>query len=364
VREAMLPFLGALPGNPSSAHHLGRQARACLDEARERVATLFHCKPSEIVFTSGGTESNNLAILGTARALKDKGRHLVTTAIEHPAVMECFRYLERYESFEVTYVKPDIYCNVSPNSLLTAIRPGTILVSVMALNNEVGARQPVAEIGRICQERGIVFHTDAAQWVGKEPVTDIKQFNADLVSVCAHKIHGPKGAGLLYVKSPLRPQSLQAGGPQENEHRAGTENLSAIIGLATALERFMMPPVFQNTKINNLSEQLRKALARIHDVQVLDIQQLTNNTVAWTASGADSPIILAALDLEGICASGGAACASGALTPSHVLLAMGYPPKMAKSLIRLSLGRENTMQEISFLADVLPTIVRRAITTE
>ena len=204
VREAMLPFLGEVWGNPSSVHHVGRQARALLDEARERAAKVLGSKPSEVVFTAGGTESANLAILGTARLLKPKGRHIITSAIEHHAVLRCCEYLAQQEGFEVTFLPVDREGLVSPDSLAQALRPDTILVSVMAANNEIGTIQPVAELGALCRQHGVVFHTDAVQWFGKEPFESIHQFNADLVSICAHKIHGPKGAGALFVKSPLQ----------------------------------------------------------------------------------------------------------------------------------------------------------------
>ena len=238
VRDAMLPFLGDVWGNPSSVHHVGRKARALLDDARDRAAIFLGAKPGEIIFTSGGTESNNLAIFGAARLLKSKGRHLITSAVEHHAVLHCFDYLEKKEGFAVTRLPVDSDGRVSPDDLKQAIRPDTVLVSVMAANNEIGTIQPVVELGAVCRERGIIFHTDAVQWFGKEPLENIGQFNADLVSVCAHKFHGPKGAGLLFAKSPLHPDPILFGGGHENERRAGTENLAGIFGLVEALERF------------------------------------------------------------------------------------------------------------------------------
>ena len=255
VRDAMLPFLGEVWGNPSSVHHVGRKARALLDDARDRAAKFLGAKPSEIIFTSGGTESNNLAIFGTARLLKSKGRHLITSAVEHDAVLQSFDYLEKNDGFAVTRLPVDSDGRVSPDDLRKAIRPDTVLVSVMAANNEIGTIQPVAELGAVCRERGIVFHTDAVQWFGKEPFENIGQFNADLVSVCAHKFHGPKGAGLLYAKSPLLPDPILFGGGHENERRAGTENLAGIIGLVAALEKFVVPPVFDESRLKPLIGQ-------------------------------------------------------------------------------------------------------------
>jgi cysteine desulfurase len=204
VRAAMLPFLEEIWGNPSSVHQIGRRARALLDDARDRCAAVLGSKGSEVIFTSGGTESSNLAIFGTARLLREKGRHLITSSIEHHAVLHGFNYLERHEGFTVTRLPVDATGRVSVDDLRRALRPDTTLVSVMAANNETGTLQPVAELGALCRERGIIFHTDAVQWFGKEPFADIHQFNADLVSICAHKFHGPKGAGALYIRSPLR----------------------------------------------------------------------------------------------------------------------------------------------------------------
>ena len=263
VREAMLPFLGEFWGNPSSVHHVGRRARALLDDSRERAAKVLGCKPSEVIFTSGGTESNNLAIFGTARLLKPKGRHLITSVIEHHAVLNCFDYLEKKEGFEVSRLPVDSEGLVSPEELKKAIRPDTILVSIMAANNEIGAIQPVSELGAVCRERGIVFHTDAVQWFGKEPVENAGQFNADLVSACAHKFHGPKGAGLLYIRSPLHPDPVLLGGRHENERRAGTENLAGIAGLAEAMERFVKSPVFERSKLAPLVTKLIGTIEKI-----------------------------------------------------------------------------------------------------
>ena len=225
VREEMLPFLGNFFGNPSSIHHVGRKARAFLDDCRDRVSRLWKCKPSEVVFTSGGTESNNLAICGSARLLKAKGRHLITSAVEHHAVLHTFEYLVNKEGFELTTLPVDADGLVDPQDLADAIRHDTILVSVMAANNETGAIQPVAELGSICQEQEVLFHTDAVQWFGKEPFNSIDQFNANLVSICGHKFHAPKGVGALYIKSPLLPDPIFFGGGHENERRAGTENM-------------------------------------------------------------------------------------------------------------------------------------------
>jgi len=360
VREAMLPFLGEIWGNPSSVHHVGRRARALLDAARSRAAKVLGAKPSEIVFTSGGTESNNLAIFGAARLLKPKGRHLITSAIEHHAVLHCFDYLEKKEGFEVSRLPVDSEGFVSVDDLRKAIRPDTILVSVMAANNEIGAIQPVAELGAVCRERGIVFHTDAVQWFGKEPVENAGQFNADLISACAHKFHGPKGAGLLYIRSPLLPNPVLLGGGHENERRAGTENLAGIVGLVEAMERFVKTPVFERSKLAPLAAKMIGMIEKIDGAVVMGSRkQRLANTVAFVVRGADSIALLAGLDLEGICASSGSACSAGSIEPSHVIVALGRRTQ-ANSLVRFSLGRDSTAEEVILVGQALPEIVRRA----
>lgn len=360
VRDAMLPFLGEVWGNPSSVHHVGRQARALLDDARDRAAKFLGAKPSEIFFTSGGTEANNLAILGTARALKSKGNHLITSSVEHPSVLLCFDYLEKSAGFSVTRLPVDFEGRVRVDDLQRAICKDTILVSIMAANNEIGTLQPVAELGAVCRDQGVFFHTDAVQWFGKEPVADISQFNADLVSVCAHKFHGPKGAGLLFIRSPLLPDPILFGGGHENERRAGTENLPAIIGLVEAMEKFVDPPVFLDFFLLTLSAKLSAAIEKILGCELVSPKKNSLfNTVSFVVPGADGIALLAGLDLEGICASSGSACSSGSLEPSHVIKAIGKL-KAASSLVRFSLGRDSTEKEVDFVCSILPEVIRRA----
>jgi cysteine desulfurase len=361
VREAMLPFLGEVYGNPSSIHHIGRQARALLDDARDRVARVWKSKPSEVIFTSGGTESDNLAVFGAARLLRDKGRHLITSRIEHHAVLNCFEYLAKKEGFSVSYLPVSSEGLVSPDDLAGAIRPDTILVSIMAANNEIGTVQPVAELGAVCRSRGVIFHTDAAQWFGKEPFGSIHQFNADLVSLCPHKFHGPKGAGALFARSPLHPDPVQFGGGHENERRAGTENLAGIIGLAEAAVRFLNPPVFQAECLRPLTVRLANFLSNLEGVRCRGSStHRLSNTVAFTVSGCDSISLLAGLDLAGICASGGAACSAGSLNPSHVLLALGVERGLANSLVRFSLGRASTAEEVGLVENALQDVIKQA----
>jgi len=360
VREAMLPFLGEIWGNPSSVHHVGRKARALLDDARDRTAKFLGAKPGEIIFTSGGTEADNLAIFGTARALKSKGGHLITSAVEHDAVLQPFDYLEKKEGFEVTRLPVNSEGRVAVDDLKKAIRADTVLVSIMAANNEIGTIQPVAELGAACRERGIIFHSDAVQWSGKEPFENIGQFNAGLVSVCAHKFHGPKGAGLLYIKSPLHPDPLFFGGGHENERRAGTENLPAIIGLVAALEKFVKPPVFEREKLAPLVARMIAAIEKIEGCEIVSPREnCLANTVSFVVRGADGIALLAGLDMEGVCASSGSACSAGSLEPSHVVVAIGKK-ELANSLVRFSLGRDSTAEEVDFVISVLPAVVRRA----
>lgn len=361
VREAMLPFLGGEFGNPSSVHHVGRRVRAFLDDARDRVATVWRCKPSEIIFTSGGTEANNLAIFGTARLLRDKGRHLITSQIEHPAVLNCFEYLERKEGFAVTYLPVDREGRISPSLLAAEFRPDTVFVSLMAANNEVGTVQPVAALGSLCRARGIVFHTDAIQSFGKEPFESIHQFNADLVSCCAHKFHGPKGAGALFIRSPLHPDPLLFGGGHENERRAGTENVAAIAGFALATETFLANPVFRTSSVSAFVQGLTGCLLQLTGCHILSPGQgRLENTVSVYVDESDGLTVIANLDLAGICASSGSACSAGSLTPSHVVSAMGYPPAAASALIRFSFGRSNTRDELETVVSLLPDIIRRS----
>jgi cysteine desulfurase len=360
VKAAMLPFFDEVWGNPSSVHHIGQKARSVIDDARDRVAKVLHSKPSEVVFTSGGTESNNLAVFGTARLLRDKGRHLITSQIEHHAVLHCFQYLEKKEGFAVTYLPVNSEGLISPDDLRKAIRPDTTLVSLMAANNETGTIQPVSAFGKICQEKGIIFHTDAVQWFGKEPFDNIHQFNADLVSVCSHKFHGPKGAGALFVKSPLLPDPILFGGGHENERRAGTENLVSIIGFTEASERFFNPPVFDKEKLINLSAELIQLVDSLAGV-VFRGSRLArlSNTVAFTVEGADSIALLAGLDMEGVCASSGSACSAGSLEPSHVMVALGVEKNLANSLVRFSIGRDSSRDEVEAVKKILPAVINR-----
>lgn len=357
----MLPFLDEVFGNPSSIHTEGRRARAFLDEAREQLAVHWACKPSELVFTSGGTEANNLAILGAARVRRERGRHLITSAVEHHAVLGPMQFLATAEGFELTIVRTDPFGWVNPVEIEKAIRQDTVLVSVMAANNEVGTLQPVAEIGRLCRDRGILFHTDAVQWFGKCPLSKITEFEADLVTCCAHKLYGPKGAGCLYVQSPLKLQSIMFGGSQEDERRPGTENVATIAGMVTAVLQFTNPPVFDPSRLRPLTERLEfltTALPGVRRWGAVPAGRLAN-TLALTAAGCDSLSLLAGLDLAGVCASSGSACSAGSLNPSHVLTALGASPSEAAGLVRFSLGRGTTEDDIETAAAAFAAVVNR-----
>ncbi len=358
VREAMRPYFEGNYGNPSSIHRIGRQARSALDNARDRISKVWRCQPSEIVFTSGGTESNNLAILGAARRGRGRGRHLITSAIEHHSVLHCFQYLERCEGFNVTYLPVDGQGLVDPDSLAAAVRPDTILVSIMAANNEVGTIQAIDQLGALCSERGLIFHTDATQWFGKEPVVSVSQFNASLVSVCAHKLYGPKGIGALFIRSGTGLDSQILGGGHEHEHRAGTENLPGIIGLAEVCERFLAEPVFPKADLMAKVEALRKHLKGYAGVTIQgSLERSLANTVAFTVKNSDNLTLVAGFDLAGVCVSSGSACAAGSIQASHVLLAMGVNPAEANALVRFSLGRETSWKEVEMVKEAIDRVV-------
>ena len=291
--------------------------------------------------------------------MKPKGGHIITSAIEHHAVLHTVEYLVNKEGFEVTVLPVDAEGVVNAQDLENAIRDDTILVSVMAANNETGTIQPVSELGAICKKHDILFHTDAVQWFGKEPFENIQQFNADLVSVCGHKFHAPKGVGALYIKSPLLPDPILFGGGHENERRAGTENLSGIAGFVEAMERFVKKPVFSRVNIQPLTDRI-SILKEIEGVNLTSpISCKLANTISFTVSGTDSMTLLAALDMEGICASSGSACSAGSLNPSHVISAMGRSDEEANSLIRFSLGRETLDEDVDFVLDTFPKIIER-----
>ncbi len=360
VSAAMVDCQQRLYGNPSSPHRVGMAARACLDDCRHRVAQALACRPGEIAFTSGGTESNNLAVFAAVRARQSRGRHLITSPTEHHSVLRCFEYLAEHEGFQLTLLPVDSDGLIDPASLRQAMRDDTILVSIMAANNETGTLQPIAALGELCRQRDVLFHTDAVHVFGKLPWTAISDFQADLVTGCAHKFHGPKGIGFLYQRSPLRLPPVLHGGAQEDERRPGTENLAAIVGLTLALERTRSEPVFPPKLMQDLAVRLMSLVQSVPGVQLVSagVPRLPN-TISFTVQGCDNEALLAALDLEGICASGGSACSTGALVPSHVLRALGYSATQARSFIRFSLGRENSVPEVETVGRLLPSLIGR-----
>ncbi len=360
VWEAMRPYWEETYGNPSSIHRIGRRARAALDDARDRISKVWRCQPAEIVFTSGGTESNNLAILGAARRWRGRGRHLITSAVEHHSVLHCFQYLERCEGFNVTYLPVDGQGLVDPGSLAAAVRPDTTLVSIMAANNEVGTIQAIDQLGVLCSEHGLIFHTDATQWFGKEPVASVGQFNASLVSMCAHKLHGPKGIGALFVRAGTGVDSLLLGGGHEHEHRAGTENLPGIIGLAEVCERFLAEPVFPRADLTAKVEALRNHLKGYTGVTIQgSLERNLANTIAFTVKNSDNLTLVAGFDLAGVCVSSGSACTAGSIQASHVLLAMGVKQAEANALVRFSLGRETSWEEVEIVKNAIDAVLGR-----
>ena len=361
VTGVMTAAMARAWGNPSSVHRAGREARDVLDDARYRMARLWGCRPSEVVFTSGGTESANLAVLGVARLRRDRGRHVVASAVEHHAVLHAMQHLARHEGFELTLVPVDGDGLVDPADVVRALRADTVLVSVMAANNEVGTVQPVADLARACRDRGVLFHTDAVQAFGKLAVGDAGILEADLVSACAHKVHGPRGVGALRVRSPLLPQPILHGGGHENERRAGTENLPGIVGMVEAFERFTPEPVFPAGRLRLMTERLAEGVLSVPGVHRRGaVHARLPNTVAFSVEGADAITLLANLDLEGICASSGSACSAGSLEPSHVLAAMGVPRDQCSALVRFSLGRESTEADLDAVWAAWPGVVARA----
>jgi cysteine desulfurase len=361
VIEAMLPYFGEQFGNPSSIYRLGRMSLAALDDARSNVARVLHCAPREIVFTGGGSESDNLAIKGAALAQRErgKGNHIITSAIEHHAVLHGCEALAA-EGFDVTVLPVTSAGLVDPDVFRAALRPETVLATVMYVNNEIGTVQPIPELGRIARERGVLFHTDAVQ-AGGALSLDVAQLNVDLLTLTAHKFYGPKGSGALYVRqgTPLKP--LINGGSQERRRRAGTENVAGIVGFARALElaEERRPAYVEHCRA--LREQLIEGvLARIPFVSVNGdrVQRLPNNA-NLSFDFVEGESILMLLDQQGFCASTGSACSSGSVEPSHVLMALGLPVERAVGSVRFTVGRSTTAADIDHLLDVLPPIVER-----
>ena len=355
--EAMLPYFREQYGNPSSLYSFGQRAHEALTDARERIAWQLHCDVREITFTSGGSESDNQAIDSAARIGERKGkRHIVSTAFEHHAVLHTLSKLEK-QGFEVTLLPVHENGIVRPEEVEAAIRPDTCLVTVMYANNEIGTIQPIEEIGRICREKGVLFHTDAVQAAGHLPI-DVEKQNIDLLSLSAHKFHGPKGIGVLYARKGVPLTTLIEGGAQERGKRGGTENIPAIVGMAAALEESCQNMEEESAKVTQLRDRLIQGLSQIpHSVLNGDGEKRLPGNVSFCFEGIEGESLLLLLDDKGISASSGSACTSGSLDPSHVLLAIGRPHEIAHGSLRLTLSGETTQEEIDYTIDAVKQVV-------
>ncbi len=365
VLEAMLPFFTHFYGNPSSIHNVGQEARHALDTARERVAAVLNCRNNEVVFTSGGTEADNAAIHGAAVALQGTGNHIITTSVEHHAVLHTCQYLESM-GFEVTYLPVDDYGAVSPEAVYNAITDRTTVVSVMYANNEIGTINPIADIGAIVRRRAselgrtIVMHTDAVQAAGFLD-TNVRTLNVDMLSLSGHKFYGPKGAGVLFIRRGTPYLPLLLGGGQERERRSGTENIAAIVGLSVALETANATRIETGAHCAALRDRIIDRVAAEIGGAILNghpSNRLPNN-VNFSFAGVEGESLLLGLDLAGIAASSGSACSSGSLEPSHVLLALGQTAETARGSLRITLGKNNTQEEVDYVLNVLSGLLHQ-----
>jgi cysteine desulfurase len=353
VLEKMTPYFSDTFGNPNSLHSFGREAEKAVTSSRDAIAKLLGCKPNELYFTSGGTEADNWAIKGIYTAYKHKGNHIITTKIEHKAVLASCQRLQK-DGAEITYLDVDKYGTVDLEQLKNSITDKTILVSVITANNEVGTIQPIAEIGRICKERGVLFHTDAVQAIGAVDI-DVKRDNIDLLSLSAHKVYGPKGIGALYIRNGVKCDRYISGGSQERGMRAGTTNVPLIVGMAAAFEKAVLNSEENNKKLIRLRDELIQRIEAEIPNSYLNghrTNRLPNN-VNFCFEFVEGESLLLMLDMQGIAVSSGSACTSGSLEPSHVLSAMGVPPEIAQSATRFTFGRENTMEDIDYVVECL-----------
>ena len=356
--EAMLPYMDKIYGNPSSLHSVGQVAADALRKAREEAAEVLGCEPNEITFTSGGSEADNQALVSAAAIGARKGKkHIISTAFEHHAILHTLKKLEK-EGFEVTLL--DVHENgmVSAQQVADAIREDTCLVSVMYANNEIGSIQPIAEIGAVCKEKGVIFHTDAVQAVGHVHI-NVKEENIDMLSLSAHKFHGPKGVGLLYVRKGVRLTNIIEGGAQERGKRAGTENIPGIVGMVAALKEANANIDANAEKVSALRDRLIEGLEKIpHSALNGDRTKRLPGNVSFCFEGIEGESLLLLLDAKGICASSGSACTSGSLDPSHVLLAIGRPHEVAHGSLRLTLSEENTQEEVDYIIEETTKVVK------
>ena len=356
--EAMLPYFDKIYGNPSSLHSVGQAAADALRKAREEAAEVLGCEPNEITFTSGGSEADNQALVSAAAIGARKGKkHIISTAFEHHAILHTLKKLEK-EGFEVTLL--DVHENgmVSAQQVADAIREDTCLVSVMYANNEIGSIQPIAEIGAVCKEKGVIFHTDAVQAVGHVHI-NVKEENIDMLSLSAHKFHGPKGVGLLYARKGVRLTNIIEGGAQERGKRAGTENIPGIVGMVAALKEANANIDANAEKVSALRDRLIEGLEKIpHSALNGDRTKRLPGNVSFCFEGIEGESLLLLLDAKGICASSGSACTSGSLDPSHVLLAIGRPHEVAHGSLRLTLSEENTQEEVDYIIEEITKVVK------
>jgi cysteine desulfurase len=358
VLEVMIPYFTTEYGNASSIYTLGRHAMQAIDHSREQVAELLHCRPTEIAFVGCGSESDNLAIKGMAFASQKKGNHIITSSVEHHAVLHTCQYLERF-GFKTTYLPVDEYARVDPDDVARAVTNQTVLVSIMYANNEVGTLEPIAEIGRICRAKKIPFHVDAVQAGGAFPI-DVAALNVDLLSLSAHKFYGPKGMGILYVRQGMRILPQLQGGSQERGRRAGTENVAGIVGTATALRLAQEELAGVTPRLQALRDRLIAGILTIPGSRLTGhpTDRLPNNA-SFCFEGVEGESILLNLDLLGVAASTGSACTSGSVDPSHVLVAMGFSPEWSHGSLRLTLGKENTEADIETVISALPGIIEK-----
>lgn len=359
VLSKMLPYFTENFGNPSSVYEIARSNKRDIEMAREKVSKVIGAQANEIYFTAGGTESDNWAVKGIAEAYKNKGNHIITSTIEHHAILHTCEFLEK-NGFEVTYISVDKDGKVNLKELKEAIRPTTILISIMFANNEIGTIQPIKEIGKIAKENNVIFHTDAVQAVGHVPI-NVEEMNIDMLSLSGHKIYGPKGIGALYIRKGVKIRSFIHGGAQERKRRGGTENVPGVIGLAEAMERIDANMEVESKKLINLREKLIEGIfAKIPYVKINGHREerLPGN-VNISFNFIEGESLLISLDMYGIAASSGSACTSGSLDPSHVLLAIGLPHETAHGSLRISLGESNTEEDVDYLLEVLPKVVSR-----
>lgn len=356
ARQAMEPYFGERFGNPSSLYAFGQEAKTDLEAARADIARCLNARPEEIYFTSGGSEADNWALKGAAELRSKKGKHIITTAIEHHAVLYTAQYLEK-QGYEVTYLPVDELGRVDPEAVRAAIRPDTILISVMAANNEIGTVEPIPAIGAIAREKGILFHTDAVQAVGHIPV-DVQAWNCDLLSFSGHKFHGPRGMGGLYMRKGLRLPPLIHGGGQERGLRSSTENVASAVGMAAALTESVAEMEAESRRLSALRDRLLDGLSQLPYAKVTgDRENRLPGTASLVFEGAEGEALLLHLDSRGIRASSGSACSSASLDPSHVLLAIGLPHEVAHGSLRLSLGRETTEEDVDDILKEVPQVV-------